>query len=63
MVLCGYLLGSVMHSEFNWPFTATWVIFMIVASILVAGLNFRGIQVSARARPGPPAAAGGTTRP
>jgi amino acid transporter len=49
MVLCGYLLGSVLHSEFNWPFTTTWVIFMIVASILVAALNFRGVQVSARA--------------
>src|ERR1700691_3403877 len=49
MVLCGYLIGSVCHSEFNWPFTATWVIFMIVASILVAALSFRGVQVSARA--------------
>jgi len=49
MVLCGYLIGSVCHSEFNWPFTTTWVIFMIVASILVAALNFRGVQVSARA--------------
>jgi amino acid transporter len=49
MVLCGYLIGSICHSEFNWPFTTTWVIFMIVASILVAALNFRGIQVSARA--------------
>jgi amino acid transporter len=49
MVLTGYLLGSILHSEFNWPFTATWVIFMIVASILVAALNFRGVQVSARA--------------
>src|ERR1700685_432952 len=49
MVLTGYLLGSIMHSEFNWPFTTTWVIFMIVASILVAALNFRGVQVSARA--------------
>src|SRR5580693_16701 len=49
MVLCGYLIGSVCHSEFNWPFTATWVIFMIVASILIAALNYRGIKVSARA--------------
>src|ERR1700685_4214424 len=49
MVLCAYLIGSICHSEFNWPFTATWVIFMIVASILVAALNFRGVQVSARA--------------
>src|SRR5580692_6958516 len=49
MVLCGYLIGSICHSEFNWPFTATWVIFMIVASVLVAALNYRGIKVSARA--------------
>ncbi len=49
MVLFGYLIGSIAHSEWNWPFTATWVIFMIVGAILVAALNYRGIQVSARA--------------
>ncbi len=49
MVLFGYLLGSIAHSEWGWPFTATWVIFMIVGAILVAALNYRGIQVSARA--------------
>jgi amino acid transporter len=49
MILCGYLIGSVCNSEFGWPFTTTWVIFMIVASILVAALNYRGIKVSARA--------------
>jgi amino acid transporter len=49
MILCGYLIGSVTNSEFGWPFTTTWVIFMIVASILIAGLNYRGIKVSARA--------------
>jgi len=47
MVLCGYLIGSITSSEFGWPFTTTWVIFMIVASFLVAALNYRGIQVSA----------------
>jgi amino acid transporter len=49
MVLFGYLIGSIAHSEWGWPFTATWVIFMIVGAILVAALNYRGIQVSARA--------------
>jgi amino acid transporter len=49
MILVGYLVGSVMHSEFNWPFTATWIIFMIVASVLIALMNYRGVQVSARA--------------
>jgi amino acid transporter len=49
MVLFGYLFGSIAHSEWGWPFTATWVIFMIVGAILVAALNYRGIQVSARA--------------
>jgi amino acid transporter len=48
MILCGYLIGSITNSEFGWPFTTTWVIFMIVASVLVAGLNYRGIRVSAR---------------
>jgi amino acid transporter len=49
MILFGYLVGSITNSEFGWPFTATWVIFMIVASVLIAGLNYRGIRVSARA--------------
>jgi amino acid transporter len=49
MILVGYLVGSITHSEFGWPFTTTWVIFMIVGSILVAALNYRGIQVSAKA--------------
>src|SRR5580692_4733703 len=41
-VIAGYLFGSVMHSEFNWPYTATWVIFMICASVLIAAANYRG---------------------
>ena len=49
MILCGYLIGSICNSEFGWPFTTTWVIFMIVASVLIAALNYRGIKVSARA--------------
>jgi amino acid transporter len=49
MVLFGYLVGSITNSEFGWPFTATWIIFTIVASVLIAGLNYRGIRVSARA--------------
>ncbi len=49
MILCGYLVGSVANTEWGWPFTTTWVIFMIVAALLVAGLNYRGIKVSARA--------------
>jgi amino acid transporter len=48
MVLFGYLVSSVTQSEFGWPFTTTWVIFMIVAALLIAGLNYRGVQVSAR---------------
>jgi amino acid transporter len=48
MVLFGYLVASVTESEFHWPFTATWVIFMIVAAIVIAALNFRGVQISAR---------------
>ncbi len=47
MVLFGYLVSSVTQSEFGWPFTATWVIFMIAAALVIAGLNFRGVKVSA----------------
>jgi amino acid transporter len=47
MVLFGYLVASVTQSEFGWPFTTTWVIFMIVAALVVGGLNYRGIHVSA----------------
>ena len=49
MVLVGYLVGSVTHEEFNWPYTTSWVIFMIVGTVLVAALNYRGIKISARA--------------
>ena len=49
MILSGYLIGSVCNSEFGWPFTTTWVIIMIIATLLIAGLNYRGIKVSARA--------------
>ena len=48
MVLCEYLIGPITNSEFGWPFTTTWVIFMIVAAVLIAALNYRGIRVSAR---------------
>ncbi|MGY2061208.1 amino acid permease, partial [Nocardia gipuzkoensis] len=48
-VLVGYLVGSVLHDEFDWPFTATWVVVMIVAAVLIALLNYRGVRVSARA--------------
>ncbi len=37
MVLFGYLIGSIANSEWGWPFTTTWVIFMIVGAVLVAG--------------------------
>jgi amino acid transporter len=47
MVLFGYLVSSVTQSEFHWPFTTVWVIFMIVAALVIAGLNYRGIVVSA----------------
>jgi amino acid transporter len=47
MVLFGYLVSSVTQTEFHWPFTATWVIFMIAAALVVGALNFRGIVVSA----------------
>ena len=33
MILTGYLIGSITNSEFGWPFTTTWVIFMIVAPL------------------------------
>jgi hypothetical protein len=48
MVIFGYLIASVTQSEFNWPFTATWVAFMIAAALVIALLNFRGVQLSAR---------------
>jgi amino acid transporter len=48
-ILFGYLVGSITNSEFGWPFTTTWIIFMIVGAVLIAALNYRGVQVSARA--------------
>jgi len=48
MVIFGYLVASVTQSEFNWPYTATWLAFMIVAALAIALLNFRGVRLSAR---------------
>jgi amino acid transporter len=47
-ILFGYLFASVMQTEAHWPFTATWVIVMIVGALLIAVLNFRGVKLSAR---------------
>jgi amino acid transporter len=47
MVLFGYLVSSFTQTEFHWPFTTVWVIFLIVAALVIAGLNFRGVVVSA----------------
>jgi amino acid transporter len=48
MILFGYLVSSVTQTEFGWPFTTTWVIFMIAASLIIAALNYRGVKLSAR---------------
>jgi amino acid transporter len=48
-VIFGYLVASVLQTEAHWPFTTTWVIFMVVAAVAIAALNYRGVQVSARA--------------
>jgi amino acid transporter len=48
-VIFGYLVASVLKTEANWPFTATWVSFMAAAAVAIALLNYRGVQVSARA--------------
>ncbi|MFI6168528.1 APC family permease [Nocardia sp. NPDC051052] len=47
-ILVGYLAGSVLHSEFGWPFTTTWIVVMIAAAVLIALLNYRGVRVSAQ---------------
>jgi amino acid transporter len=48
MVLFGYLFASVMQTEANWPFTTTWVSFMILGAVVIAALNVRGVKLSAR---------------
>jgi len=48
MVLFGYLFASVMQTEAHWPFTTTWVCFMIFGALVIAVLNFRGVKLSAR---------------
>ena len=48
MVLFGYLVASVLQTEAHWPFTTTWVIFMIAAALIIAVLNYRGVKLSAR---------------
>jgi amino acid transporter len=48
MILFGYLFASVMQTEAQWPFTTTWVCFMIFGALLIAAMNFRGVKLSAR---------------
>ena len=48
MVLFGYLVASVLQTEAHWPFTTTWVIFMIAAALIIAVLNYRGVKLSAK---------------
>jgi len=44
MILLGYLVGSIAHSESAWTCTATWVIFMIVGRSLSSGHEYMGHQ-------------------
>jgi len=48
MVLFGYLVASVLQTEANWPFTTTWVIFMVAAALVIALLNYRGVKLSSK---------------
>jgi amino acid transporter len=48
MIGLGWLFGAVFHSEWNWPFTTTWVGFTCAGAVIVAILNYRGIRLSAR---------------
>jgi amino acid transporter len=48
MVLFGYLVASVLQTEAHWPFTTTWVIFMIAAALVIALLNYRGVKLSSK---------------
>lgn len=48
MIVLGYLFGAVFHSEWNWPFTTTWVCFMCAGAVSIAAINYRGIKISSR---------------
>ena len=48
MIGLGWLFGAVFNSEWNWPFTTTWVCFTIAGAVTVAIMNYRGIRLSAR---------------
>jgi amino acid transporter len=48
MILFGYLVASVLQTEANWPFTTTWLVFMIAAALIIAFLNYRGVRLSAK---------------
>jgi amino acid transporter len=48
LLLLGYLFGTVFHSEWNWPYTGTWVGFMIAAAVAIAVMNYRGVKFSAK---------------
>lgn len=41
----GYLSASVLQAEFNWPFTATWLILATVLAVAIAVINFFGVRM------------------
>lgn len=45
-LLIGNIVAGVVHSEFNWSFTATWIIVAVVTLVLVTIVHELGIQTS-----------------
>ncbi|MDT5013116.1 MAG: hypothetical protein QOH57_4733, partial [Mycobacterium sp.] len=43
----GYLCATVLQTEFNWPFRATWVALAILLAVSIAIINIVGVRFSA----------------
>jgi amino acid transporter len=46
-LMSGNVVAGVFHAEFNWPFTATWIVVAVVVLVLVTIIHELGIAVSA----------------
>src|SRR6202167_5523030 len=47
-LLIGYFVGTILNTEFGWPFRPMWILFMLLSATLTALLGYRGVKLGTR---------------
>jgi amino acid transporter len=47
-LLIGYFVGTILNTEFGWPFRPMWILFMLLSAALTALLGYRGVKLGTR---------------